>query len=155
MLFNHPTEDGGLDFYTCVTLIDITKTDAVRHYSKGMPEVEAVYNIKRNQHRNYQTMLQVIGLRSQPMYLTDPVKQEDQDLIGLNFGTAFTKETVWSFTFGVEQEGVFANSNSPFGLLLEDFHNVPIIVGLNETANIQTPKLDAYSADATNIIIIK
>ena len=68
MFSNYPTNDDGLDYFTFVTLIDITKTDIVRHYNKEMPEAE--YQIKRNQHRNYQTMLQVLGLRVQAVYLT-------------------------------------------------------------------------------------
>jgi hypothetical protein len=151
----HPTIDAGLDYYTCVTLIDITKTDVARHYNKGMSESEAEYNLKRNQHRNYQTMLQVIGLRCQPTNLTDPIKHEDQDLTDLGFGSAFTNETVWSFTFEVEQEDVFLTANNPFGLLLDDMHNVPIVLNLTETADIDKAMLDTYNEVTKNTIILK
>lgn len=151
----HPTIDAGLDYYTCVTLIDITKTDVARHYTKGMPGTEADYNIKRNQHRNYQTMLQVIGLRCQPYHLSDPVKHEDQDLSDLPFGSAFTKETIWTFRFEVEQEDVFHTPNNPFGLLLDDLHNVPVIINLTETATIKTAMLDTYNEITKNTIILK
>jgi len=153
MFSNYPTDDDGLDYFTFVTLIDITKTDVVRHYNKGMPEAD--YDIKRNQHRNYQTMLQVIGLRVQAVYLTDPIKHVDQSLAKLNFGSDFKKESVWSFSFGIEQEDIFKTSNSAFGLLLDDIHNVPIVLGLEETATIQPPMLDAFSDSIRNTIILK
>jgi len=153
MFSNYPTDDAGLDYYTCVTLIDITKTNAVRHYNISMPDSESDYNLKRNQHRNYQTMLQVIGLRCQPVYLTDPVKYEGQDLAELGFDPAFTKETVWTFSLGVEQQDVFVSPSHPYGLLLEDLHNVPIILNMTETATIAEPMLDVYNT--INTIIFK
>ena len=153
MFSNYPTNDDGLDYFTFVTLIDITKTDIVRHYNKEMPEAE--YQTKRNQHRNYQTMLQVLGLRVQAVYLTDPIKHEDQNLAGLGFGSNFKKESVWSFSFGIEQEDIFRTSSSPFGLLLDDIHNVPIILDLEETASIQSPMLDACDDAIKNTIILK
>ena len=118
-----------------------------------MPKAD--YDIKRNQHRNYQTMLQVIGLRVQAVYLTDPIKHGNQDLAELTFGSDFKKESVWSFSFGIEQEDIFKTSSSSFGLLLDDIHNVPIILGLEETATIQIPMLDAYSDSIKNTIILK
>ena len=155
MFSRYPTTGDGLDYYTCVTLIDITKTDAVRHYNKSMSETEAEYNIKRNQQRNYQTMLQVISLRCQPSFATDPIIYKDLDITDAGFGSAFTKETVWEFTFAVDVEDVFATADSPYGLLLEDMNNIPIILNLNETANIAEPKLDTLSDISKNTIIIK
>lgn len=153
MFSKYPTDDGGLDFYTCVTLVDITKTDAVRHYNKSMGESEADYNLKRNQHRNYQTMLQILSLRSQPVYLSDPVKFIGRDLT--DFGTNFTKETVWAFSFGFERPDLFLTNDHPFGSLLEDMHNVPIILNLMETAKILEPKLDLFNPETINTIIYK
>ena len=155
MFSNYPTDDAGLDYYTCVTLIDITKTNAVRHYNTSMPDSESDYNLKRNQHRNYQTMLQVIGLRCQPVYLTDPVKYVDRDLAELGFGSDFTKETVWAYSFGVEQQDIFLTDEHPFGLLLEDLHNVPIILELMESAAIEEPMLDLFGIQTINTIIFK
>lgn len=153
MFSNYPTDDDGLDYFTFVTLIDITKTDVVRHHNKEMPRAE--YDIKRNQHRNYQTMLQILGLRVQAVYITDPIKYESQSLTDLTFGSTFKKESVWSFSFGIEQEDIFMTANSPFGLLLDDIHNVPIVLGLEETAKIQPPMLDAFSDSIRNTIILK
>lgn len=155
MFSKYPTDDGGLDFYTCVTLIDITKTDAVRHYNPGMKESKDDYNLRRNQHRNYQTMLQVLSLRSQPVYLSDPVKFVNRDLTDMGFGTDFIKETGWAFSFGFERHDLFTTLDHPFGALLEDMNNVPIILNLMETADIKEPKLDLLNSETTNTIIYK
>ncbi len=62
------------------------------------------------------------------------------DITNSKFGSSFTGlQSVWTFKFGTEQDGVFANSSRPFGTLETDFINVPIILGLNETAAIATP----------------
>jgi len=155
MFLKYPTDDAGLDYYTCVTLIDITKTDAARHYFSGMEESEAEYNIKRNQHRNYQSMLQVIGLRCQPIYLTDPVIYPDENLTKIGFGSDYSKGDVWTFSFGVEQEGIFDLPTQPMGLLLNDLHNVPIITGLAENVNVKISMLDTSNTNTKNTIILK
>lgn len=155
MFSEQPIRDSGLNYYSCATLIDITKTNAVRHYSNGMTESEADYNIKRNQHRNYQTILQVIGLRCQPTYLTDPILYTDQDLAKFGDEYSILNGNVWRFDFGVEPEGVFDLPNKPLGLLLDDMHNVPIITGLTESVKIETAMLDTANTDTRNTIILK
>ena len=152
MFSNYPTDDAGLNYYTCVTLLDITKTDTVHHYVNGMGGSEAEYNVKRNQHRNYQTMLQVIGLRCQAVYLSNPTMFQDEELS--EFGTNFINGNVWAFSFGVEQEDIFALPNRPLGLLLDDMHNVPIITGLTETVNITLAMIDTVNDDTKNTIIL-
>jgi len=155
MFSKYPSDDAGLDYYTCVTLIDITKTDAARHYSSGMGESESDYNIKRNQHRNYQSMLQVIGLRCQPVYLTDPVLHPSEKLTEIGFGSDYAKGNIWTFSFGVEQEGIFDLPSQPLGLLLTDIHNVPIITGLTENVNVKISMLDTSNTNTRNTIIFK
>ena len=39
----------------------------------------------------------------------------------------------WQFTFGIEHEGIFDDGNDTLGLLKQDVHGVPMIVGLDET----------------------
>jgi len=161
MFSNRPTHDAGLNYYTLVTLIDITKTDAVHLYSPGMTETEADYNVKRNQQRNYQTLLQVIGLRCQPMSISEPVMYPDEKMEDFEkdfeqtFGTNFTTGNVWSFMFAVEQEGIFLSPAGPCGLLMDDLHNVPIITGLLENVTIAVPMLDTVNDATRNTIIVK
>lgn len=112
------------------TLIDVTKTNEV----SGMANNKA-----RNQQRNWETLVQVLGLRAQLITLSPPDMKEI-DLSLTNFGVAYKgKHRVWTFTFGVEQEAVFASPTSSHGTLEHDFINVPIIAKLDETAAIQTP----------------
>lgn len=111
------------------TLVDITQTNVVSHSNSK----------ERNQQRNWETLIQVLGLRVQLITLSVP-EVLGLDITNSKFGSSFTGlQSVWTFRFGTEQEGVFANSTRPFGTLETDFTNVPIILGLNETASIATP----------------
>jgi hypothetical protein len=148
-----PIDDDGPDYFTCSTLIDITKTDAVRHYNHGMDDSQIDYDAKRNQHRNWQSFLQVLGLRCQPTNMTIPSVKADQDLSA--FGSEYTTGKIWTFHFNVEQEGVLDLPGKPAGLLLEDLHNVPIITGLTSDVTIMTAMLDTVSVAYKNTIILK
>lgn len=152
MEFNMPVNDK----YTCLTLVDITKTGAVRHYNKAMSEDRNVYSRKRNQHRNWETVIQVINLRAQPIYLTDPVKLDKQDLSKYGFGSNFTgMHTVWEFSFGSEHEGVFDLPGNPGGAFVDAVHHVPIVIKLDETATFTIPAFDSTNAVDMNILITK
>lgn len=76
------------------------------------------WNIARNQQRNLETVMQIVGLRSQP----NNVKHID------------SIDGVWSFSFEVETPGVFSSNgeNNNIDSLLMDCEGVPMIVGLNE-----------------------
>jgi len=54
-------------------------------------------------------------------------------------------ETIWTFEFGVETADVYADGNDPVALLKQVLHNVPIITGLNETADITVPMIDTVN----------
>jgi hypothetical protein len=111
------------------TLVDITHTNVV----------SSIDSKERNQQRNWQTLVQTLGLRAQLLTLSSP-QILDLDVTKSQFGSNYTgHQLVWTFKFGTEQDGVFSNENNPFGTLESDFINVPIILGLNETAQIATP----------------
>lgn len=123
------------------TLVDITKTNEVSG---------TVNSIERNQQRNWETLVQVLGLRAQLITLTTPTKKI-VDIAGSTFGSQFAgTHAVWSFTFGVEQDAVFASADRAHGTLESDFVNVPIIMGLTETALMQVPTF-AVSGPHCNI----
>ena len=65
--------------------------------------------------------MQVVSLKTQAIGITEPV--------------CLTKENqkVWQFTFGIEHEGIYNDGNDQLGLLKQEVHGVPMIVGLNET----------------------
>ena len=121
----------GINIITCYTLIDITYTGVVRSSSDSEGKK------KRNQQRNYETLLQVIGLRTQPMLFEKPYRLCDEDLSKYKFGESFSgKHSVWVFKFSVEYLEIFKEGNDDLALLEKDLNQVPIITGLTETANL-------------------
>lgn len=117
------------------TLIDITKTNVTRN------DVEL--QLQRNQQRNWETLIQVLGLRAQTILLREPeCIMADASIFAEQYhGT----QKIWSFSFGVEYDDVFASSSSEFGVLESDFSNVPIITGLTESVTIDIPVFDAIN----------
>ena len=115
--------------YTCYTLIDITRTGVTRHEGK-----------ERNQQRNYESLLQTISLRAQPVYLEEPGLLPGADLSQYKFGSDYTgNHNVWRFVFGVEHRDIFALVDDPVGLLMEDVNHTPILSLLDETVVLRTP----------------
>jgi hypothetical protein len=134
-------------FYTGVTLVDITATGVIRH----TPDNE----VKRNQQRNWETVLQCIGIKAQPQLLDGPycktvVVDETTIFPDIYFG----EQQVWFFSFGVEHEDAFLFNEDPVGALDEAFSQVPIICGLEETARFILPIFYPYGA-IKNICFMK
>ena len=113
------------DIIKIETEIDITKTDTVNNKftdpfvdsnNKKITNKEK-FNISRSQQRNYETLVQVISLRGNPIYISNPTKNKNS----------------WSVVFATEQVGIYdSNSNNELDLLHHDFENVPVITGLSE-----------------------
>lgn len=113
------------------TLIDITKTDITKY----TPELARM----RNKHRNWETVMQVLGLRTQVMGARQ-LKTETKDLTEYHFGDSYAgKHRVWTFEFEVEFENLYMQDHDPYGVLNSDFSHTPIILGLDETATPQMP----------------
>jgi hypothetical protein len=111
--------------YQGFTLIDITPTGVISY----SPQNE----FKRNQQRNWETVQQILSLRTQPTILeTDNFTA---DLTGYNFGVNYTgKHHIWTFKFGVDYADIYQDGPDKFGLVKYDFKITPIILKLNETA---------------------
>ena len=128
-----------MKFFTGFTLVDITATGVTRHRTE--------HELLRDQQRNWETVLQVIGLRAQPQLIQGPVCSDfvlDETSI---FGECYQGiHRVWMFTFGVEHQEVFTENLDPVGGLDKDFAQVPIICGLNETARFLLPIFYPYGA---------
>ena len=113
------------------TLIDITKTDV----TKFTPELERM----RNKQRNWETVVQILGLRTQIMSINQ-LKTETKDLSQHQFGRDYQdKQRVWTFEFEVEFENLYLNDQDPYAILKKDFAQSPIILGLDETAKPPMP----------------
>jgi len=110
----------------CQTLFDITATGVTGHIKPSrMPfwdqagnritDVES-WHRSRNQQRNWETVTQLIGLRTQLSELTNPVQQHNR----------------WTFEFVVDIEGLFELDQDPLGILKTDCEGVPMLTGLDE-----------------------
>jgi len=113
------------------TLIDITKTD-ITNYT---PELERM----RNKQRNWETVMQVLGLRTQIMS-SKQLTTETKDLTNFEFGENYSgRQRVWTFEFEVEFDNLYLKDRDPYGVLKYDFSHTPIILGLDETARPPVP----------------
>ena len=103
-----------------VTQFDITPT-GIKSYRKTSELSDEEWSFQRNQQRNYETILQCLSLRCQPLNIS-PV-------------TIFKLEQgkVWGFTFETDRDSIFFSDNDPVGLLKDDCDGVPMIGGLQET----------------------
>lgn len=113
--------------YACQTLFDITPTGVTGHFKvTRMPFVdqagqqivdETTWNRSRNQQRNWETLTQILGLRTQLFDLTTPVR----DRSGAS----------WMFEFETETHGTFGPDSDPCQILRVDAEGVPMILDLN------------------------
>jgi hypothetical protein len=125
-----------LQLFQGYTLVDITATGVIRSQDNDSQE--------RNQQRNWETLLQCIGLRTQPQNIHIPGAME-LELSGMAFGDFYTGiQRVWTWSWSVESNGVYDLPGNPLGGLLEDLEQVPIIAGLTETARFMLPIFYPY-----------
>ena len=130
-----------LEYFTLITLVDITCTGV----TKNLPEQEFL----RNQQRNWESVLQVIGLRAQPIIVNDPYSEIiPEDVVSSIFGEMHhgKDQRVWCANFSVEHRDVFKIDEDQLGFLKNDFNQVPIICGLNETARFILPIFYSYGS---------
>ena len=116
----------------CYTLFNITKTGITnrRNSSKLGPDKDKEWEKLRNTQCNFDTLIQVISLRSQPENITDPVQEivlfEDCDLFGFMYDKQECQIT-WSFDFTVNYYGVYNDGINELGHLYSDCDSVPMI----------------------------
>ena len=110
----------------CTTTFDITATGTTGHVKPTrMPFTDRAgtkitsvesWNRSRNQQRNWETMTQLISLRTQISELKDAVRIDN----------------VWQFEFTVENENLFLHNDDPLSILKSDCDQVPMLTGLSE-----------------------
>ena len=137
------------------TLVDITQTGEFRKKGKA-----------RNQQRNFDTLVQIISMFSQPK--TFPVRNilthyniqsifDGQDPSRQVFGDRFTFTTemfkrnyrLWVLPFTVEHYGVFGQGD----ILAECLHNIPVNTGLDESQDFPVSVFDTQTKENKNTII--
>lgn len=154
--FNYQNLSGALEFYTCY----VTSPGAYTLPSTNPPEIEwpvrslniqVTGNIRDQSQRNFEILLQSIGLRSMPNAMSDP-----EPVLNLSASGApsLTGEGfVWKFA--VEHPGVFATYSTgvisnPVGLLIKDLDGVIIDSNVRVTTVDMSP-----SGIAKNIEIVR
>jgi hypothetical protein len=115
----------------CHTLFDITQTGILNRSKPNEDNVQE-WILKRNTQCNFDTILQVISLRSQPDQVSVPNKVEMEDSDLNRFGFLFMKNELfpaycWNFDFEVHHSSVFENGITPYGALYKDCEGVPMI----------------------------
>jgi hypothetical protein len=120
--------------FACQTLFDITATGVTGHCkSTRMPFRDSVgqiiqdelsWNRSRNQQRNWETITQILSLRTQLFDLKTPIQDQTR--------------TRWMFEFETESDGVYGTDNDPTQVLRSDAQGVPMLRELNNDPDIDT-----------------
>ena len=119
-----------LYIYQGYTLVDITPT--------GQTTFTLEHELERNQQRNWETVLQIVSLRTQPTLLE--TENTITDIHGYSFGINYTgKHRIWTFKFTVDYAEIFRSGADLYGLLKSDFKLTQIILGLTDTAQPDQP----------------
>lgn len=133
--------------YTVYTLVDITQTDVTNARSTDTK--------KYNQQQNLNTLIQLIGMRSQPIQLRVTVLTT-QDVADYEFGTAFKGlHTVWKFDFVSEHVQVYEKDNDPVYFLKEDCDGAAFTPYLDETVNFLSNTFETKDTAAINTYFFK
>lgn len=118
----------------CYTLFDITRTGNVhrRPPVNGTMEQTKRWEKSRNTQTNFDTIIQVLSLRSQPENITDPVEEivifdGELDIFGFLFDNEDVALSCWSFEMTIPHNNVYDDSNTALGNLLRDCDGVPMI----------------------------
>ncbi len=113
----------------CYTLFNITHTGVLNRSKPNELDVQNWIK-KRNTQCNFDTVLQIISLRSQPEVIKLPIKieitEEHLEKFGISYD--FNESTYcWRFDFEVQHSSVFNDGLNIFGYLYKDCEGVPMI----------------------------
>jgi hypothetical protein len=121
--------------FACQTLFDITATGTTGHckavrmpYTDTAGQVirdQTTWNCSRNQQRNWETLQQILSLRTQIMKITLPVTDQTG--------------TRWMFEFETDTAGAFGPDDDATVILRQDAAGVPMLRELNNQ-----PDLDPF-----------
>jgi hypothetical protein len=131
----------------CGTLFDITETGVRNHTANArLPfqdqagqhvDTESAWQRSRNQQRNWETVNQILALRTLPENISTPVIEPGD------------RGLTWQFEFDIPDLSAVSEGDQELSLLLRDCESVPMITGLTETAKLE-PELRTQ-APAANI----
>ena len=134
--------------YKIRTLIDVSPTGIISEFRKDIPlpfvddlkniiNNTETWNTSRNEQRNWETFVQCISIRSQPILLEKPVVEEIS--VGpLGFTGFKGKKKVWTFEFGFETPDIYLEGGDAVKLLKDQLDMVPIVTKLRETVTLSS-----------------
>lgn len=106
---------GNIEFFTLYTALDITSTG---DYSDATQ-------------KDFECMVQVIGLRAQPIIMNNPVYLDGTgDIVLENYGAPSLTGAGWIFKFAFEREGVHSIQT-----LVDELHGIVLNGGTVDTKN--------------------
>ena len=106
---------GNIEFYTLFTSLDITRTG---DYSDSTQ-------------KDFECLVQVIGLRAQPIIMNNPVHINGIGDVRLeNYGASSLTGAGWIFKFAFEREGVHSIQT-----LVDELHGIVLNGGTVDTKN--------------------
>lgn len=116
----------------CDTLFDITKTGILNRRTPINIPSEKILEWEHNRSRqsNFDTVIQVISLRTQPEDISTPILSQVNFNEDDKFGFLFEQEDpqpVWSFTFSINYNNVYDDGINELGNLYYDCEGVPMI----------------------------
>ena len=124
----------------CRCLFDITATGVTGHYKSSRVPFhdhvgqliidESTWHRARNQQRNWETLTQLISLRTQVIDLSTPIRHNN----------------MWLFEFATETADVYGTADDPTAVLRSDAAGVPMIINL-ATDQIQSQELITTGPD--------
>ena len=130
--------------YELYTTVDITNT--------GQYRPEASKEHLRWKEQNFQTVLQVLGIRANVTFSASPQLIEiSGNVVGFRTNKIIN---VWHFEFETERDHLYHYNDDPVGYLKEDFDSVPYISGLDESME-QNYDVFVAHGNATNIVFFQ
>jgi hypothetical protein len=126
--------------YKIITLIDITRTNALRSETDQK---------KLKQQNNFDSLRQAIELRANVYWDQDPKKDTGRLPDSID-----GRASHWKWEFEVEQEDLFSDGTDPLALLKQDLHGVPIIADLENSVDIEPAAIQTKGKNINTWITI-
>lgn len=133
--------------YELYTLIDITDT--------GVTDIRNKETKEYNQAQNLNVLLQLIGLRTQPInYKVTEIPK--RGIKKYELGSEYCgNHRLWKLEFEVDREDVWKKDDDTFYYLKSDCDKVAITTLLDETAKLDNSIFDCFSIKYKNITFNK
>ena len=111
-------------------MFDITQSGVTNRRRPTIVSDEKAWEEQRNTQCNFDTIIQLLLLRSQP----EDISNVSKDIVNLKdnkfFGFLFEDDTeinYWNFEFSIPHKSVFSDGHTDLGALYSDCEGVPMI----------------------------